>query len=214
MIYGDDPDNKFPLISAITQSTNLYVYCANNPLIYVDPDGEIIWITAGIGALIGGAVGLYHGYQQNGNWSLDTWKHTGIGALGGAVVGAGLGFLLTPNVAVAGAAAAPYLKQVSDAANAAANGISEFTVKAKHLAGAFGTYSKFKTDSLMQVQTWVQNALQSSKALFMPDPKYADRIQIFVDMGREIGTRGQHIIKIVIDEAGKIITAYPVRSIP
>ena len=110
MIYGDDPNNKFPLIAAITQSTNLYVYCANNPLIYVDPDGEVIWITAGIGALIGGAAGLYYGYQQNGNWSLDTWKYAGIGAVGGAAVGVGLHVVGVKILATLAPAVAPAAK--------------------------------------------------------------------------------------------------------
>ena len=42
MIYGDnsDKDNSVPNISAIMQSSNLYVYCTNNPIMLVDPTGE------------------------------------------------------------------------------------------------------------------------------------------------------------------------------
>ena len=42
MIYGDNPDkdNSVPNISAIMQSSNLYVYCTNNPVMLVDPTGE------------------------------------------------------------------------------------------------------------------------------------------------------------------------------
>jgi len=46
MIYGDNPKdplglNRYtPDISAIRQSGNLYLYCSNNPIMYVDPTGQ------------------------------------------------------------------------------------------------------------------------------------------------------------------------------
>ncbi|MDP3487870.1 MAG: SAR2788 family putative toxin, partial [Bacillota bacterium] len=101
----------------------------------------------------------------------------------------------------------------SDTAYAAADKITDFTVKAKHLMSHQQGFSKFTTDSQQQVQAWVQQALQSSNAMFMPDPNNAGRFQTFVDMGQVIGTKGQQIIKIVVTEAGRIITAYPVRGI-
>jgi len=48
MIYGDDPKDSLglniytPDINAIRQSSNLYVYCMNNAVMYVDPTGEIV----------------------------------------------------------------------------------------------------------------------------------------------------------------------------
>jgi len=84
MIYGDDPDNKSPLIAAITQSTNLYVYCTNNPLIYVDPDGEVFFVATGIlGVLIGGVGGAIHSYVNHGE---VRWQSVATGAaIGGAI---------------------------------------------------------------------------------------------------------------------------------
>ena len=74
MIYGDNPvkinerENPYnpnnsvtfaysPNINAVLQSGNLYDYCRNNPVSFVDLDGEIgilltIAIGAGVGALI------------------------------------------------------------------------------------------------------------------------------------------------------------------
>ena len=40
MIYGDDPDNTVPDQNAIKQSGNLYVYCGNNPVVFVDLTGN------------------------------------------------------------------------------------------------------------------------------------------------------------------------------
>ena len=44
MIYGDRKyrlgEKRIPDINAIIQSSNLYVYCGNNPLKYIDPTGE------------------------------------------------------------------------------------------------------------------------------------------------------------------------------
>ena len=70
MIYGDNPvkwnecenDKKDPLglntytlkpdMSAIMQSGNLYAYCMNNPIIFIDPSGNSLTLTAGV-AIIG-----------------------------------------------------------------------------------------------------------------------------------------------------------------
>jgi hypothetical protein len=64
MIYGDSParinERQDPLglniytyapdINAIRQSSNLYVYCGNNPLMYIDPTGEAWyhWVIGGV----------------------------------------------------------------------------------------------------------------------------------------------------------------------
>lgn len=41
MVYGDN-NSLVPNIRAIRQSSNLYVYAINNPILYVDPSGHII----------------------------------------------------------------------------------------------------------------------------------------------------------------------------
>ncbi|MCL2704168.1 MAG: hypothetical protein FWE91_11265 [Defluviitaleaceae bacterium] len=77
MIYGYEhvkwnkrqPDPRDPLglnlytfkpdINAIMQSSNLYVYCMNNPLMYIDPSGNIaITAAVGISSLLVKAVGV------------------------------------------------------------------------------------------------------------------------------------------------------------
>ena len=67
-----------------SQSFNRYSYCMNNPLKYVDPDGEFWWIVAA--GLIGGAVNLgikaYNG--QIHGWG-DGLMAFGIGFTAGAV---------------------------------------------------------------------------------------------------------------------------------
>ena len=43
MIYGDDPNNAVPIIEIILQSSNLYLYGMNNPIVMVDPSGCVSW---------------------------------------------------------------------------------------------------------------------------------------------------------------------------
>jgi hypothetical protein len=54
MIYGDkeykDGEVKMPSMEAIMQSSNLYVYCMNKPLMYVDPSGRLTVAVGGYGA--------------------------------------------------------------------------------------------------------------------------------------------------------------------
>ena len=40
-----------------TQNFNRYGYCLNNPLVYVDKNGEIVWWVVGVAALIGAYTG-------------------------------------------------------------------------------------------------------------------------------------------------------------
>ncbi len=86
--FSPDPFVQAP---DFTQNHNRYSYCMNNPVMFSDPDGEIVWF---IPVIIGAAVGAYAGASiQSGtaafwNWKPDAWK----GAIAGAIVGATLGY--------------------------------------------------------------------------------------------------------------------------
>ena len=102
MIYGDEPVKwnereanprdplglntyaYLPNMAAIMQSGNLYVYCGNNPVMYVDPSGEIFMlVTAAIGAVAGAVVGGVVAAATGNN----VWAGIGIGAVAGGVIG-------------------------------------------------------------------------------------------------------------------------------
>lgn len=91
-------------------------YCLNNPLIYTDPSGEIVWfvpviIGAVIGAYTGGVI-ANEGQYNPGKWDYSSGKTWGY-MLGGAVVGgvsgyvgwaiAGSGIPMANTAAIAGA---------------------------------------------------------------------------------------------------------------
>lgn len=76
------------------QFSNPYLGIGNNPVMYVDPDGEFIFIAAGIlvGAYIGGAMANDH--MNPGKWdfqSANTWIGMGVGGAIGAFGGHALG---------------------------------------------------------------------------------------------------------------------------
>ena len=76
---------------------NLYIYAANNPIVYLDPNGQ--WITTAIGAASGGLSGLLSGLQSGNVWA-------GVaGGVAGAITGAAIGTFAGPHAArLAGAA--------------------------------------------------------------------------------------------------------------
>lgn len=75
-----------------TQNFNRYSYCLNNPLVYVDEDGEIILFVIGgalIGAYVGASIkgGSFNPAKWEGNWWQGALWGGAIGAVGGALVG-------------------------------------------------------------------------------------------------------------------------------
>ena len=63
MIYGDPEESeplelapKAPSYVAIAQSSNLYPYCANNPVSFADPDGESLIALAALAAITVGSL--------------------------------------------------------------------------------------------------------------------------------------------------------------
>jgi hypothetical protein len=72
-----------------TQNFNRYSYCLNNPLVYVDENGEILgWVL--LGAAVVGGYNLWQNWDNaEGGW--DKLAAFGAGAIGGAmIVAAGL----------------------------------------------------------------------------------------------------------------------------
>jgi RHS repeat-associated protein len=89
MINADEP--SMLLIDQVSPyQYNLFTYCNNNPVMFVDPDGHFIFVCIIVGALVGAvAGGIYAAYKSkqklgyvNGKW-----------VLGGAVIGGGVGAL-------------------------------------------------------------------------------------------------------------------------
>ena len=97
---GMDPYVQLP---DFTQNFNRYSYALNNPLVYVDPDGEFVLttflITVGIGTAMGAAMGgisytvstAISGQQWDAK---QFWKTVGIGAISGAA-GGGVGSVVS-----------------------------------------------------------------------------------------------------------------------
>ena len=88
-----DPYVQMPDFS---QNFNRYSYCLNNPLVYVDQDGEIAWfVPVIVGAVIGaysGGVIANEGQYNPVKWDYNSGKTWGY-MLGGAVVGGVSGYL-------------------------------------------------------------------------------------------------------------------------
>ncbi len=78
---------------------NLYAYALNNPITFNDPTGEFINLgAAGVGAVIGGAVGAVNALFNNG----DVLHGAAYGAGVGALAGLSFGTSLIANSAIGG----------------------------------------------------------------------------------------------------------------
>lgn len=74
-----------------SQNFNRYSYCLNNPLCYVDKNGEFFFIIGGalIGAYIGASLKSHS--INPAKWTSDCWKGALVGGVAGAFVGGAIG---------------------------------------------------------------------------------------------------------------------------
>ena len=88
-----DPYIQMPDFS---QNFNRYTYCLNNPLIYTDPNGEIVWF---IPVIIGAIIGTYSGgvITNKGQFNPTKWDYNSGKTWGcmfaGAVIGGVSGYV-------------------------------------------------------------------------------------------------------------------------
>lgn len=85
--------------------TNLFAYCKNSPIMYVDPEGVLAISTTLIcliiGAIVGAAVGGYLTYnyeKEQGKEGDELITLTILGIIGGAIIGAIIGYIAAPYV--------------------------------------------------------------------------------------------------------------------
>lgn len=87
-----------------------------------------------------------------------------------------------------------------------------FNVPGKHLAGAGGNYAQFITASKDEVIALTKEALSKApqyQSFYVNNNNIDQSIIVVVNMGREVGTKGQTYLRNVVDTAGNIWTAFP-----
>ncbi len=77
------------------------------------------------------------------------------------------------------------------------------------MSSAGGNYKKFNLDSPNDILKMVQKGLKGQNVSFLPN-KVSKSWQVIVDMGVQIGTKGERAVKVIIGYGGKIWTMFPV----
>ena len=109
-----------------------------------------------------------------------------------------------------------------DIFNAGQRVFSEFDintayVKPKHLSSTSGNGAKFLATTKAEAENILKEALKKGDIISIADNGLTRQgnlsYQIIVDAGKEIGTKGEVLIKIILSQDCGMISAYPVKSI-
>src|ERR1700740_3082764 len=75
---------------------------------------------------------------------------------------------------------------------------------------AGGNWAKFASD--VDPKAVVREALTSPNAQFLPNGTDPNSFRVVTDLGRVVGSKGETVVRVVVDFSGKIWTALPVKS--
>ncbi len=207
---------------------NSYVYALNNPLSYIDPEGQfpLIALLKPMAYFVGGwAVSEAMDYlisylpdnECNPLLSPQRWANAMTYAVGIGITHKGIkaGYKVWKGRAFS-RSTVPNSKigALNDASKTAfeatKNHINIWAPKDKYLLGTTARKSaQFNTANIENVRGSVKEALTSPNAEFMVN-NGDNSFRVVTDMGRVIGTKKQTVIRISIGSDGKIWNAFPV----
>lgn len=134
-----DPYVQMPYNS---QNFNRYSYALNNPLVYVDENGEFFFIIAGalIGAYIGASLKSHS--LNPAKWTSDWWKGALIGASVGALAGGTMGTMWASGATISlGVSGSSFYLPIMTFTPATAGGITTMSIGAGLGLGSGLTYA-------------------------------------------------------------------------
>lgn len=93
--------------------------------------------------------------------------------------------------------------------------INSAYVKPKHLATSGGNGAKFLGETKEAAEVILQDAMKNGTVVEILDDGVSalgnQKYSILIDAGKEIGTKGEHLIKIIISDDGGMLSAYPAK---
>ena len=129
---------------AVPQTWNRYSYALNNPVLSIDPDGEVAWIAvgAGVGTLVGAGANFFTQVAEKGFNNVN-YRDVGAAAVGGFVSGGiagmtgGASLFIAAPVSVAGNVAGGMVSRELDSTSST-NATDGKAVTMDAVAGAVG----------------------------------------------------------------------------
>ncbi|MFP1814092.1 RHS repeat-associated core domain-containing protein, partial [Lonsdalea quercina] len=105
------------------------------------------------------------------------------------------------------------LEESSDTAfDSAKSSVSDWTPKDKHMEGSTAKRAaQFNTNDVEDVRGIVRESLNSPNAQFYPNNQDGS-FRVVTDLGRQIGTKGQTRVRVIVGDDGKIWNAFPVNE--
>ncbi|WP_176731071.1 InlB B-repeat-containing protein [Robinsoniella peoriensis] len=91
--------------------------------------------------------------------------------------------------------------------------IDGFTIKDKHLSSSGGNWNKFNVATASVAREMVKDIIASGTIITITDNGLGtvgqQSYKIIIDAGKIIGTRGEHLLRIIVDSLGNVWTIFP-----
>ena len=186
---------------------NVFAYCANNPMLYADYNGEFVistmFICVIVGAVIGATVGGIIGNTIANNKGYTGWNKVKCIA-GGALIGGVAG-------GVAGYCAAPVVVSLTGVAGVSITSGGIATIAS--VGTSFGNLGSLIINNGQQIVNWGRITIHAHERMIERGIT-RQMVELWVRTGKALQQTGDKILYItkqgavVIDKVGRVITAY------